>query len=132
MPGAGAARHRRPRTDLPLRRADVEGIRVFQAPFVGACVPLGYAYRVPPMEVAGTRLLLAMTADTAPCQGAAGISVAIPGYVSLVNVRGAVGDPEVGDPSVSWWGATEDSMPSAVVGSSSPAVAAMWSSSAAA
>ena len=121
MPGAGAARHRRPRADLPLRRADVEGIRVFKAPFIEPVYPLGYAYRVPPMEVAGTRLLLAMTADTAPYQGAAGILVAIPGFVSLVNVRGAVVDSEVGDPSVSWWGAAEDSMLSSVAVSLSPA-----------
>jgi len=52
-----------------------------------------------------------------------------PGYVSLVNVRGAVVDSEVGDPSVSWWGAAEDSMLSSVAVSLSPAVAAMWSSS---
>ena len=52
--------------DLPLRRADVEDVRVFKAPFVEPVYPLGYASRVPPMEVAGTRLLLATTAQIYP------------------------------------------------------------------
>lgn len=52
--------------DLPLTRDDIEEVRVFKAPFVEPVYPLGYASHVPSMEVTGTRLLLATTAQIYP------------------------------------------------------------------
>jgi protoporphyrinogen oxidase len=51
---------------LPLTRADVDEVRVFRAPFVEPVYPLGYLARRPPVEVAGTPLLLATTAHVYP------------------------------------------------------------------
>lgn len=52
--------------DLELGAGDIDDVRVFKAPFVEPVYPLGYRSRVPPMEVAGTRLLLATTAQIYP------------------------------------------------------------------
>jgi protoporphyrinogen oxidase len=45
---------------------DIDAVRVFKAPFVEPVYPLGYGSRVPAMEVDGTRLLLATTAQIYP------------------------------------------------------------------
>lgn len=52
--------------DLPLIEADVEEVRIFKAPFVEPTYPLGYNSMKPPMQVPGTRLLLATTAQVYP------------------------------------------------------------------
>ncbi|CAL9416099.1 hypothetical protein SUDANB95_01749 [Actinosynnema sp. ALI-1.44] len=49
-----------------LTSADVEEVRLFKAPFVEPVYPLGYLERRPPLEVAGTPLLLATTAHVYP------------------------------------------------------------------
>ncbi|MBW4721948.1 FAD-dependent oxidoreductase [Saccharothrix obliqua] len=49
-----------------LTSAEVHDVRVFKAPFVEPVYPLGYLARRPPVEVAGTRLLLATTAHVYP------------------------------------------------------------------
>lgn len=45
---------------------DVDEVRVFKAPFVEPVYPLGYLTKRPPVEVPGTRLLLATTAHVYP------------------------------------------------------------------
>ncbi|WP_158892230.1 NAD(P)/FAD-dependent oxidoreductase [Amycolatopsis anabasis] len=60
------ARFLRLYADLPLTEDDIEEIRVFKAPFVEPVYPLGYLDRRPPVEVPGTRLLLATTAHIYP------------------------------------------------------------------
>ncbi|MFI9814988.1 FAD-dependent oxidoreductase [Saccharothrix variisporea] len=49
-----------------LTSADVEEVRLFKAPFVEPVYPLGYLEQRPPVEVAGTPLLLATTAHVYP------------------------------------------------------------------
>jgi hypothetical protein len=52
--------------DLPLTASDVHEVRIFKAPFVEPTYPLGYNSMKPPMQVPGTRLLLATTAQVYP------------------------------------------------------------------
>jgi protoporphyrinogen oxidase len=49
-----------------LAESDVDDVRVFKAPFVEPVYPLGYLAQRPPVEVAGTRVLLATTAHVYP------------------------------------------------------------------
>jgi protoporphyrinogen oxidase len=52
--------------DLPLAAADIDEVRVFRAPFVEPIYPLGFLRQRPAMEVPGTPLLLATTAQVYP------------------------------------------------------------------
>lgn len=52
--------------DLPLTQSDVHEVRIFKAPFVEPTYPLGYNGMKPPVQVPGTRLLLATTAQVYP------------------------------------------------------------------
>jgi protoporphyrinogen oxidase len=52
--------------DLPLTAGDIDEVRVFKAPFVEPIYPLGFLDQRPRMEVPGTGLLLATTAQVYP------------------------------------------------------------------
>lgn len=49
-----------------LHDADIDEVRVFRAPFVEPVYPLGYLEQRPPVELAGTPILLATTAHVYP------------------------------------------------------------------
>ncbi|WP_260189355.1 FAD-dependent oxidoreductase [Actinophytocola gossypii] len=87
---------------LPLRAADVDEVRVFKAPFVEPVYPLGYLARRPPVEVAGTSLLLATTAHVYPAVTSWNSSVRLANQVAAAigtatAARDSAGD-SAGDP----------------------------------
>jgi len=67
--------------DLPLSAEDIVDVRIFRAPFVEPVYPLGYSSTVPSMEVAGTRMLLATTAQIYPDVTSWNSSVGLAGRV---------------------------------------------------
>ncbi|RKT55442.1 protoporphyrinogen oxidase [Saccharothrix australiensis] len=69
-----------------LTSADVNDVRVFKAPFVEPVYPLGYLSRRPPVEVAGTPLLLATTAHVYPAVTSWNSSVGLANRVAGVLV----------------------------------------------
>lgn len=78
-----------------LTSADVDEARLFKAPFVEPVYPLGYLERRPPLEVAGTPLLLATTAHVYPSVTSWNSSVGLANrVVALVDdaARGARSD----------------------------------------
>ncbi|MET8760311.1 FAD-dependent oxidoreductase [Lentzea sp. NPDC004782] len=78
------------RTLHGLAAEDVEEAHVFRAPFVEPVYPLGYLARRPPVEVAGTPLLLATTAHVYPSVTSWNSSVGLANRVSDIIARTAV------------------------------------------
>ncbi len=63
--------------DLPLEREDVLEVAVFKAPFVEPAYPLGYGDLKPGVDLGGSRVLLATTAQVYPKVTAWNSSVAL-------------------------------------------------------
>lgn len=78
--------------------ADVEEVHVFRAPFVEPVYPLGYLAQQPPVEVAGTPLLLATTAHVYPSVTSWNSSVGLANRVSAIIRRTAASMSPDGEP----------------------------------
>jgi protoporphyrinogen oxidase len=51
---------------LPLRKQEIQDVKIFKAPFVEPVYPLGYMAKKPDFQVDGSRLILANTAQVYP------------------------------------------------------------------
>ncbi len=81
-----------------LAAEDVEEVHVFRAPFVEPVYPLGYLAQQPPVEVAGTPLLLATTAHVYPSVTSWNSSVGLANRVSAIICRTAASMSPDGEP----------------------------------
>ncbi|MFI6099325.1 FAD-dependent oxidoreductase [Lentzea sp. NPDC051213] len=81
-----------------LTAEDIEEVHVFRAPFVEPVYPLGYLARQPPVEVAGTPLLLATTAHVYPSVTSWNSSVGLANRVSETICRTAASMSPDGEP----------------------------------
>lgn len=77
---------------------DVEEVHVFRAPFVEPVYPTGYLAQQPPVEIAGTPLLLATTAHVYPSVTSWNSSVGLANRVSAIIRRTAVSMSPDGEP----------------------------------
>lgn len=75
---------------LPLADDDIDEVHVFKAPFVEPVYPLGYLRRRPPVELAGTPVLLATTAHVYPEVTSWNSSVRLANQVAATIGRAAV------------------------------------------